>query len=102
MVERVIDGQKRVFQHPKTADLTQKGQQILNELGGKNFEEYENLDHRELVEKIHTLEDRIDEKRAKVRDIPVTGSAATGVEALGVEVGYPDWLKVLNEFRGIE
>ena len=64
-VERVIDGQKRVFQHPKQAKLTQKGEQYLEQSETQKLDEYENLSHRELVEKTHQLERQIEELERK-------------------------------------
>jgi len=43
MVERVINGQKRVFQHPKQAELTEKGHQYLEHSEREDLDEYENL-----------------------------------------------------------
>jgi predicted transcriptional regulator len=59
MVERVIDGQKRVFQAPKQAELTEKGRERL-EKEEEDLYEYENLTHRELVEKAHQLENEFE------------------------------------------
>ncbi len=56
MVERVVDGQKRVFQHPKKAELTDKGRQTLRENDQEDLEAYQNLTHKELVVKIRSLE----------------------------------------------
>ena len=64
-VERIIDGQKRVFQHPKQAELTQKGEQYLEQAETQELDEYENLTHRELVEKTHELEKRIEKLENK-------------------------------------
>lgn len=61
MVERVVDGQKRVFQHPKQAKLTEKGEQYLEHSGQKDLGEYENLGHKELVQKIHDLENQMNQ-----------------------------------------
>lgn len=58
MVERVINGQKRVFQHPKQAALTEKAEQYLKDT--EELEKYENLSHKELVEKVHHLENKIE------------------------------------------
>jgi predicted transcriptional regulator len=58
-VERVIDGQKRVFQHPKQAELTEKGEQYLEHSEREDIDEYENLSHRKLVEKVHQLENQV-------------------------------------------
>lgn len=59
MVERVIDGQKRVFQHPKKAELTDKGRQTLRESDEEDLEAYQNLTHKELVKKVNHLETEI-------------------------------------------
>jgi DNA-binding transcriptional regulator YhcF (GntR family) len=64
-VERVIEGQKRVFQHPKQAQLTEKGEQYLEQAERQELDEYENLTHRELVEKTHELEKRVEELENK-------------------------------------
>ncbi|NLV13223.1 hypothetical protein [Haloarcula argentinensis] len=64
-VERVIDGQKRVFQHPKKAELTDEGEQYLEQAETQRLDEYENLSHGELVEKVHELENRIKELEGK-------------------------------------
>jgi predicted transcriptional regulator len=60
-VERVINGQKRVFQHPKQAQLTEKGEQYLKDTDREDLNKHENLTHRELVEKTHELENRVEE-----------------------------------------
>jgi len=57
---RTINGQKRVFQTPKQAQLTEKGQQYLNQSTHQDLEGYENLSHRELVEKVHKLENELE------------------------------------------
>ena len=61
MVERIIDGQKRVFQHPKKAELTEKGLRYLEESRQEDIEAYEDLSHDELVERVITVEEDIDE-----------------------------------------
>lgn len=68
-VERVIDGQKRVFQHPKQAELTEKGEQYLENTEQEDLDEYENLSHEELVEKTQELENRVDELENKIKTI---------------------------------
>jgi len=58
MVERVVDGQKRVFQHPKEAELTEEGREYLK----RDYSEvslYEDLSRRELVEKVKELDKRV-------------------------------------------
>ena len=57
MVERVINGQKRVFQHPKQ----DKGLQKTEELNQENLEAFKNMSHRELVKKTRRLEKDINE-----------------------------------------
>jgi DNA-binding MarR family transcriptional regulator len=64
-VERVIDGQKRVFQHPKQAELTEKGEQYLEHSEREDLDEYENLSHGELVEKTYKLENQVEELENK-------------------------------------
>jgi predicted transcriptional regulator len=64
-VERVIDGQKRVFQHPKQAELTEKGEQYLDHTEEKDLDEYEDLSHGELVQKVHYLENQVEELEQK-------------------------------------
>jgi len=64
-VERIINGQKRVFQHPKEAELTEQGKQFLENTDREDLDEYENLSHRELVEKTHELENRVEELERK-------------------------------------
>jgi DNA-binding MarR family transcriptional regulator len=61
MVERVIDGQKRVFQAPKQAELTEKGKKYLEQADRVEIEGYENMSHRELVEKVHQLEKKVEQ-----------------------------------------
>lgn len=64
-VERVIDGQKRVFQHPKQAELTEQGEQYLEHSEQKDLDEYEDLSHGELVERVHSLENQVEELERK-------------------------------------
>ena len=59
MVERIINGQKRVFQAPKKAELTEKGRKRL-EQEEADLDSYENLTHRELVEKVRELENQVE------------------------------------------
>ena len=65
MVERVIDGQKRVFQHPKQAELTEKGEKFLGQASQEISEAYEDLSHNELVEKVRQLEAEIGQLEQK-------------------------------------
>ena len=66
MVERVIDGQKRVFQHPKQAEITEKGHQYLEESEQEDLEAFKNMSHRELVEKVRQLETEVDDLRHSI------------------------------------
>jgi hypothetical protein len=63
MIERTIDGQKRVFEHPKQAQLTNKGQEHLSENPPQN---YEDLSHKELVQKVRTLEKDVEELKTSL------------------------------------
>ena len=67
MVERVVDGQKRVFQHPKKAKLTEKALQYLEESESENVTEYEDLSHGQLVERVRTLEQEVEEVKEAFR-----------------------------------
>lgn len=58
-VERVIDGQKRVFDAPKEAELTETGVKVLR-FTDDEPSRYQDLSREELVETIHDLENRID------------------------------------------
>jgi len=60
MVERVIDGQKRVFEHPKQARLTDKA---TNHLDTKPPQKYDDMTHEELIERVHELEEEVDSLR---------------------------------------
>lgn len=59
-VERIIDGQKRVFDAPKEATLTKTGIQYLHTMN-QDRGKYEDLSRDELIEKIHNLEYRVDQ-----------------------------------------
>jgi len=59
-VERMIDGQKRVFQHPKQAKLTPDAQEFLNTTQKPSRQSYEDLTHNELVQKVRHLEDKVE------------------------------------------
>ena len=61
MVERVVDGQKRVFQHPKVAELTDRGLRYLEESESEDVAEYEDVSHGELVERVKSVESEVDE-----------------------------------------
>lgn len=61
MVERVINGQKRVFQHPKTAELTDKGRKLIEESSQSDLSQYQDLSRQELVQRVHELDQRVDD-----------------------------------------
>ncbi len=58
MVTRVINGQKRVFEHPKQATLTDAGRQHLDKQPPQKFED---PTHDELVERVRKLEKDIED-----------------------------------------
>lgn len=64
-VERVINGQKRVFQHPKQACLTDKGKDDLARENVEELDEYHDLSRAELVMKVHRLESELKELESK-------------------------------------
>jgi predicted transcriptional regulator len=57
---RNINGQKRVFQTPKQANLTNRAEKYLENTDREDLAEYENLGRKELVQKVHRLERRVD------------------------------------------
>jgi hypothetical protein len=57
MVERVVNGQKRVFEHPKRAEITEMGENKLKSQPDNDM--YENMDRIEMVERIRALESRV-------------------------------------------
>ncbi|WP_418285920.1 hypothetical protein [Halorubrum sp. DTA46] len=64
---RRINGQKRVFQTPKQAHLTQKGEQYLEHIEREDVEQYENLSRKELVEKVHRLDNQMQKLESTVQ-----------------------------------
>ncbi|MFB6208413.1 MAG: hypothetical protein ABEJ69_03620 [Candidatus Nanohaloarchaea archaeon] len=64
-VERVIDGQKRVFPAPKQATLTEKGLEYFEWTDREGTKLYEDITREEMVERIHELEERLDELETK-------------------------------------
>jgi len=57
MVERIINGQRRVFEHPKQARLTDKA---TSHLASGPPQKYDDMTHEELVERVHELEEEVD------------------------------------------
>jgi len=66
MVERTVDGQKRVFQHPKQAKLTNKARKHLEESETSEVAGYDDMSHKELVETVYELENRVDRLEQKL------------------------------------
>jgi predicted transcriptional regulator len=66
MVERIVDGQKRVFQHPKQARLTDKARKHLKESETTEETDYSDMSHKELVETVYELENRVDQLEQKL------------------------------------
>ncbi|PSQ39404.1 hypothetical protein BRD13_03085 [Halobacteriales archaeon SW_5_70_135] len=64
MVKRVIDGQKRVFEHPKQAELTKQGRKHLSE---EQPDQYREMSYEELVERVHNLEAEVEELRESLK-----------------------------------
>lgn len=60
MVERVIDGTRQVFEAPKQAALTEKAQNLLEKSNKDRGDRYNKLSHKQLVERVHKLEDEVD------------------------------------------
>ena len=58
---RIINGQKHTFKTPKQAEITQKATEHLKQSAQQDLKEYENLTHRELVEKVHDLEKQVED-----------------------------------------
>ncbi|GCF16272.1 hypothetical protein Harman_42070 [Haloarcula mannanilytica] len=64
---RIINGQKHTFKTPKQAELTQKATEHLEQSNQQDLEEYENLTHRELVEKVHRLEKQVEDLEGTIQ-----------------------------------
>ena len=61
-VERVIEGQKRIFDAPKTAHLTDKGSAYFDwTTRTQDTNQYQDLTRDELIHRITELEQRVDE-----------------------------------------
>ena len=63
MVERVVDGSRQVFQEPKPASLTERGETVLDVLEQDRIEEYQRLSQDELAAKVVELEYELEEMR---------------------------------------
>jgi len=62
---RNINGQKRVFQTPKQAHLTNRAKKYLENSDREDLDEYENLDRKVLVQKVRGLENQVRELEQK-------------------------------------
>ena len=60
MVERVINGTRQVFEAPKQARLTQKGRTYLEQTEENRSGQYQDLNHGELVERVHSLRSEVE------------------------------------------
>jgi predicted transcriptional regulator len=61
MVERIVNGQRRVFEAPKKAQITEQGQQLLQKDNRTTENDLEDLTHRELVKRVHQLEHEVNQ-----------------------------------------
>jgi len=59
------DGQILNHKAPKQAELTENGEQYLEDLEREDLDQHENLSHRELVEKVYTLENQVEDLEQK-------------------------------------
>jgi len=59
-VERIVDGQRRVFQSPLQGELTDRGEGCLKQ-NKEDLNRYQDLTHEELVEKVLELESQFEE-----------------------------------------
>jgi len=57
-IKRVVDGQRRVFEAPKKAELTRKGRSSMSE---NDVQRYQNMELNELVERVQELENQVDQ-----------------------------------------
>lgn len=67
MVERIIDGQKRVFEAPKQAQLTESGQHLLTQQLDECTDKYRDLSHEELVQQVHQLQEQVNQLQSSLR-----------------------------------
>jgi predicted transcriptional regulator len=61
MVERAVDGQKRVFKTPTQAQLTRKGINLADSQNKEGQDQYEDLSKEELVSRMRELEREVEE-----------------------------------------
>ena len=65
MVERTVNGQKRVFKAPTHAKITKEGKDQVSDFDSEPSNRYEELTHTELVEKVHRLESQLEKLQQK-------------------------------------
>jgi predicted transcriptional regulator len=65
-VERTINGQNRVFQTPKQAQLTDKAREYLDQADTKTSTRCDDLTREELVQKTRQLEQRVEHLEQKL------------------------------------
>lgn len=62
MVDRVVDGTRQVFQAPKTADLTDLGEEYLDSRD-LDLDGYEDMSKKELIRRVQKLEKEVEDVR---------------------------------------
>jgi predicted transcriptional regulator len=65
-VERVIDGRRRKFQAPKQAELTSRGEAVVEELDEDNSSEFEDMTHDEIVETLMDLKQSVESLNQRI------------------------------------
>ena len=61
-VERVVDGQKRVFRAPRQAELTEKGEEYFEWVGRETeIDRYEDMNREELARRVYELETALED-----------------------------------------
>ena len=61
MTERIVNGQKRVFQTPLQAQATEKGLEKIEQLNQEDLEAHQDMSHRELVKKQREIEEKLEQ-----------------------------------------
>lgn len=61
MVERVVDGTRQVFEAPKQASLTEKGERYLEDSNTAGGTDFSRLTRDELIEHVRELEQDLEE-----------------------------------------
>lgn len=73
MVDRVVDGTRQVFEAPKQASLTAKGRRYLEQVeedcDASDTDQFRSMTRDELVERVHELEQSVDELETQIEGI---------------------------------